>query len=255
MSAQMEGEQGYHQARVRAAEPDAPVPPRRARKQRTSGRTPLSKEAIVDAAISVLDREGAHAVSMRNVARELDAGAASLYWHVAGKGELIDLIIDRVAAELELPEPDPSRWQEQLNEAAHQELELLLRHRDLARLTLGRVPRGLSVATWLEWSLTLLRGAGIPDRQAALFGDLFHLYIGHYAFERSLLAHSAPDGNVSVDPSPQMMRDYLASLPQERFPNITSMIDEILDADLNSRFEFGLDLILRGLESHARRPP
>ncbi len=246
----VEKKETYLIAPGRPAEPDAPEPPWR--KQRTSGRKPLSQEAIVDAAISVLDRDGADAVSMRNVAKELNAGAASLYWHVASKGELIDLIIDRAAGELDLPEPDPFRWQEQLKEAAHQELELLLRHRDLARLRLGRIPMGRKVVRWLEWSLRLLRSAGIPASQAALFGDLFHVYIGHFAFERSLGAQPAAAGNISVNATLETVRDYLASLPKQQFPNITSMVDEIIDPDVNKRFEFGLDLILKGLESYAR---
>jgi AcrR family transcriptional regulator len=212
----------------------------------------LSQEAIVDAAIKVLDRDGADAVSMRNVARELNAGAASLYWHVAGKDELVNLVIDRAAGELDLPAPNPARWQEQLQEAAHQELELLLRHRDLARLRVGRIPIGPKEVRWLEWSLRLLRSAGIPDRQAVLFGDLFHVYIGHYAFERSLEAPAQASGNMPVNATRETVRDYLASLPRQQFPNITSMVDEIVAPDLDRRFEFGLDLILKGLESYAR---
>jgi len=111
---------------------------------------------------------------------------------------------------------------------------------------------GPKVVKWLEWSLRLLRSAGIPASQAALFGDLFHVYIGHFAFERSLGAQPAAAGNISVNATLETVRDYLASLPKQQFPNITSMVDEIIDPDVNKRFEFGLDLILKGLESYAR---
>ena len=93
-----------------------PEPPWQAAPRQRPARAPLSREAIVDAALRVLDREGAAGLSMRRVADELGTGPASLYWHVANKDALIDLIVDRVAGEVPLPEPDPDRWQEQLRD-------------------------------------------------------------------------------------------------------------------------------------------
>jgi len=93
-----------------------PEPPWKAAPRQRPARAPLSPEAIVDAALRVLDREGSTGLSMRRVADELGTGPASLYWHVANKDALVDLIIDRVAGEVPLPEPDPDRWQEQLRE-------------------------------------------------------------------------------------------------------------------------------------------
>ena len=70
-----------------------------------------SPEGIVDAALVVLDREGLDGFSMRAVAEELGTGAGSLYWHVRGKEELLNLMVDRVIGALEVPDPDPPRWQ------------------------------------------------------------------------------------------------------------------------------------------------
>src|SRR3954451_1834385 len=161
-----------------------PDPPwRQQRAART--RTPLSRDAIVNAAIEVLDEEGAEALSMRRVAEKLGAGAASLYWHVPSKAALIDLILDRVGAELELPEPDPSRWQEQLKEVMRSIRAVLARHRDLARLSLGRVPVGPNLVRSLEWQLAVMRGAGVPDRVAGLTADLMNLFVGAFAYEEA----------------------------------------------------------------------
>src|SRR2546421_422619 len=81
------------------ADPEIPPPPwqrlpdRSARKRRE----PISRDAIVAAAIGLLDREGLSALSMRRLGEELGAGAASLYWHVGSKDGLLDLVlIDRV---------------------------------------------------------------------------------------------------------------------------------------------------------------
>src|ERR687888_2227530 len=88
-------------------DPTIPEPPWKAAPRERPARTPLTREAIVDAALRVLAREGADGLSMRRVAEELGAGPASLYWHVASKDELINLLIDRVTSEIPLPPPDP----------------------------------------------------------------------------------------------------------------------------------------------------
>src|SRR4051794_32123962 len=94
-----------------------PIPPWSARRRRPArDRTPLSRDAIVDAAMAILDAEGLDALTMRRVATALGTGPASLYAHVAGKDELLELMIDRVAAELEVPDPDPDHWQEQVKD-------------------------------------------------------------------------------------------------------------------------------------------
>ena len=76
----------------------------------------LTVERIVDAAMTLMAREGYDNVSMRSLARELDTGPASLYAHVRNKDELDQYVIDRISAQLELPEPAAERWQEQLKD-------------------------------------------------------------------------------------------------------------------------------------------
>jgi AcrR family transcriptional regulator len=228
---------------------DIPEPPwRRQKPART--RTPLSREAILQAAIAVLDEEGAEALSMRRVAEKLGAGAASLYWHVPSKAALIDLILDRVGEELELPQPEPARWQEQVKEVARGMRAVFQRHRDLARLSLGRVPVGPNLVRALEWQLAVMRGAGVPDRVAGLTSDLLVLYVGAFAYEEAL-DYEAPVGeDVSHDDMAAMMRGYLLSLPAERFPNIIATVDSVMGPDREARFEFGLDVLVRGLASY-----
>src|SRR5271169_7023157 len=81
-----------------STEPQIPPPPwqqvpdRQARRRRD----PISRDAIVAAAIRLLDREGLAALSMRRLADELGAGAASLYWHVGSKDGLLDLVLDEI---------------------------------------------------------------------------------------------------------------------------------------------------------------
>jgi len=99
-------------------EPTPEPPWARGPEDRPARRVSLTREGIVDAALVVLDRDGIEGFSMRAVAEELGTGAGSLYWHVRGKEELLNLMVDRVIGELEVPDPDPPRWQEQAKELA-----------------------------------------------------------------------------------------------------------------------------------------
>ncbi len=215
-------------------------------------RVPLiTRDAIVQAALVVLDREGMDGLSMRRVADELGTGAASLYWHVRNKEELFQLVFDRVTREIVLPEPDPSRWKEQLRELGREMRRVLSRHRDVARISMGRMPAAPQIALFSEWLFTLLQPVGIPDRAIAYIGDIAGLYVGAYCFEESI-GYASPTGEeLPPEQIVQMMRDYIVSLPAERFPRTIAAVDLLLAFNPEERFEFGLDLLIAGLEKYA----
>lgn len=232
----------------------APDPPwLRPRRPRAAARTPLSRDAIVEAALRVLDRDGLDGVSMRRVAEELETSAGSLYWHIGGKEELLGLVFDRVVGEMELPTPDPSRWEEQLKEVARESRRVMLRHRDIARFSLGRIPFGPNLLRVSEWMLGLMRAGGVPDRVAAYAGDLFGLYVGAHAFEETLGLVSPTGEELPPEQVLGMMREYLSSLPSSSFPNTVELVDELMSGGPDERFELGLDVIVRGIASHAIR--
>jgi AcrR family transcriptional regulator len=214
-------------------------------------RVPITREAIVEAALVVLDREGMDGLSMRRVAEELGTGAASLYWHVRNKEELFQLVFDRVIREIVLPEPDPDHWKDQLRELGQQIRRVLSKHRDVARISMGRMPAAPQIAILSEWLFMLLQPVGIPDRAIAYVGDFAGLYVGAYCFEESL-GYSSPTGeDLPPEQIVQMMRDYMVSLPADRFPRTIAAVDLLLEFNPEERFEFGLDLLIAGLEKYA----
>jgi AcrR family transcriptional regulator len=229
-----------------------PEPPWKQGPRQRPARAPLTREAIVDAAFRVLDRDGANGLSMRRVAEELGTGPASLYWHVANKDALINLLIDRVIGEVSVPEPDPGNWQEQLREWLLEVRRVFDRHPGLAGLTLGRVPVGPNLLRWTEWTLGLLREAGIPDRIAAFAGDLLGLYLGATGYEATLPLPSPSGEPRSPEEMVAMLRDYYASMPPDQFPNVLATLDDLFGGGPEERFRLGLDVILRGLASYAR---
>ena len=233
-----------------------PEPPwARRRRPRAAPRAPLSREAIVGAALDVVDRDGLDEASMRRVADEVGVAPSALYWHVRNKDELLQLVLDRVVGEVELPALDPAHWQDQLKALAREMRRVLGTHRDIARVTLGAIPVGPNALGVVEWVHSLLRQAGLPDRTVALVGDLFGLYVGAYAFEESLGLVSPTGENLPPEDVVDMLRDYWGSLPPARFPHTLALLPVLFDGGPDERFEFGLDVIVRGLASLAADPP
>ena len=83
-------------------------PPERGARRRRDSDQPRRDRRRRDSAL--LDREGLDALSMRRLGDELGAGAASLYWHVGSKDGLLDLVLDEIIGEQQVPDPDPPRW-------------------------------------------------------------------------------------------------------------------------------------------------
>jgi AcrR family transcriptional regulator len=237
-----------------AAVPDPPWWRKREDPNRAE-RKPLTRDAIVDAALTLLERDGLQGLSMRKLAQELDAGAASLYWHVGDKEELLSLLLDRIVGEQEVPDPDPEHWQEQVKELMRSTRRLFAQHRDSAQLSLGRIPAGPSSLPVLERTLAILRAAGLPAQAISYAADMFALFVGGFAYEESLRSPilGAPEA------SAEAFGDYLKSLPPEQFPTLTALADDLVAGGPDERFEFAIDLLVRGLEAVAagalRRPP
>jgi AcrR family transcriptional regulator len=214
----------------------------------------MTRDAIVEAALRVLEEVGVDGLSMRLVANELRTGPASLYWHVRSKDELLQLLFERLNDEIELPEPDPARWREQLRTLGRQVRALAHRRRDYARLSLGRIPSGPSLARFAEWMFALLVPVGVPEQVIAYVGDVMSLYVGAYAFEESLGPPSPTGEPLAAEQIGTMFRDYLQSLPPTQFPHVHRAAGLLFTGDANERFEFGMDVLVRGIESYIARP-
>jgi AcrR family transcriptional regulator len=212
-------------------------------------RRPLTREAIVEAALVVLEREGMAGLSMRKLAQELGTGAASLYWHVRDKEELLSLLLDRIVGEAEVPDPDPEHWQDQVKELLRSARRLLSKRRDAAQISLGRIPAGPNSLPVMERNLAVAAASGLPPRLIALATDMFALYVGAFAYEESLRV--PPLGGEEA--SSEQLAEYFRSLPPERFPNLVALADDLTAGDQDERFEFAIELLVRGLEAMGRR--
>jgi AcrR family transcriptional regulator len=218
-----------------------------------SKRQPLDRDRVVRAALELLDEVGLEGLSMRRLADRLGVKAASVYWHVRDKEELLDLVFDRVIGEIEVPEPDPTRWREQVAEVAREMRSVINSHRDIARVQLGRFPIGPNALTFSERLHAILRAGGLPDRASAYAGQLLPLYVSAFALEEGSGLRSPSREEASPGDLLYMIRRYFESLPVERFPNLVALADDITGGEFDERFEFGLELLLDGLERRLTR--
>jgi AcrR family transcriptional regulator len=228
-----------------------PQPPRRqGRARQTQRRSPrtLSRAAIVEAAIEVLDSEGLDAVTMRRVAEALGTGPASLYAHVADKDEMVGAVLDRIMGEIVIPDPiDPKRWQEQLKEIARSARSTFNQHRDIARASLGNIPTGEGALPGMNAIVGILLAGGVSPAVASLSVDILALYFTATALEESL--ESFPTNEAESELFHTELKTFFASLPADRFPYLVAMAGPLTSGDGDHRFEFGLDLLVRGIAS------
>src|SRR6266498_4036093 len=107
----------------------------------------------------------------------LGTGAASLYAHVANKRELDQLMLDRAAEGLEIPDPDPEHWREQIAQVMRDMLRMMRAYPGVARAAIGQIPLGERSLAATERMLAILRAAGLPDQVIAYAADLIPLYV------------------------------------------------------------------------------
>jgi AcrR family transcriptional regulator len=224
---------------------DLPPPPGvRPRKPR---RRALTRDAIVDVALEVLDESGVDGMNMRAVADRLGTGPASLYAHVSGKDELLALLVDKVTAEIGVPAVGAGPWQDQLKDMIRAMRRTLARHRDLARAVLGTIPTGPNALRLMDGMLGVLRDAGLPEQVIAFAVDILPLYAVSTAYEESLrAAKDLPDEGAEFIAE---LRRYYEALPPDRFPNFVALAGPLTSGDGDDRFEFGLDALVRGIEA------
>jgi AcrR family transcriptional regulator len=129
-----------------------------------AGRGPVpehDRARISAAAVALADTDGLGAVSMRRIASVLGTGPASLYRYVDSRDELLELMADAVAGELDLSRPPSGDWRADLVALAHQLRDAYRRHPWLLDLVPGRVGIGPRAVDQLEYALAALAGVDV----------------------------------------------------------------------------------------------
>ena len=216
-------------------------------------KAPLSEDVVVDAALAILQSDGLEAVTMRRVAAALDTGPASLYVYVAGREGLLQAMLDRVVATVELEVPDPSRWRAQLHSLLVRVRQALAAHPGIAAMTLADPPTTAAVLRLVENLLGILLAGGFSPQDAAWASDIFVLLATAAAREDDV---RRPRGASDDERREQVanLRRTLAALPPDRFPLIAGHAAEMVAGDGDERFRFAIDVVLDGVAARSARP-
>lgn len=228
------------------------VPYRSTRRDRE--RKVLDRPQVVRAALALLDEVGLDGLTMRHLAERLGVQAASLYRHVHDKEELMVLLADEISAEMpvveitveENGEPGQS-WQGQLVNLARRYRQVLLSHRDGARLLANTRPSGTRRLRHIEALYGLLLSAGFSPRDALRASYHFNNFVTEFVADEARLSAALEAMGTSRSEFIEEGRAQLRALPAEEFPNLTRYADYVIGDDAEGSFQFGLDVWISGL--------
>lgn len=208
---------------------------------------PLDQKQIVQAALGLLDEVGLDGLTMRSLAKKLDIQAASLYWHVRNKQDLLGLMAEEICASMR--EPDRALpWRDKVEVLADEYRRVLLAHRDGARvLASSGGPSGPNRLRLMEIALSALLDAGFNHKDAAYAGFLLNDFVTMFVVEEASFANAEAE-DAAQEPS-SSTQDWVDALPPNEYPSVVTLASYLIDADMDERFRFGVEVLRNGLES------
>ena len=203
----------------------------------TTPREPLHRDRIVAAAVELADRDGVDGLSMRNLARRLGFEVMSLYNHIANKDDLLGLMVDAVAAEIDEPSPDaaPLDAIRAMTISTH---DVLVRHPWVPELWQRYLP-GPARTRQMDDLLRLFDESGLAPALA---------HHGFHAVSNHVLGYTLQQLGMDMGDDPEARaREYLDGISEVDHPHMVAHVRQHIDGDTSSSFELVLDLILDGL--------
>ena len=207
-------------------------------------RAPLSRERVLRTAMKLADDGGIASLSMRKLAQELGVEAMSLYNHVANKDDLLNGMVDLVFAGIGLPPPEAD-WKTAMRQRAISAREVLARHPWAIALMESRSHPGASTLRHHDAVIACLRQAGFSIALTAHAYSVLDSYIYGFALQQASLPFKSSEEAIG------MAEVFLRQFPAETYPHLAELtVQHVLQPgyDYAHEFEFGLDLILDGLE-------
>ncbi len=211
---------------------------------RAEPRAPLTREQVIHAAVRLADEEGVASLSMRKLAGRLGVKAMSLYHYVTNKDEVLDGIVDAVFSEIALPSSEED-WRAAMRRRALSARAALLRHRWAVGLLDSRVNTGPATLRHHDAVIGRLREAGFSVASTARAFSITDSYIYGFVLQELSLPFSTSEELEEV------AETILQRMPASAYPHITElMVEHALQPGYAyvDEFEFGLELILDGLE-------
>jgi len=210
-------------------------------------RAALTRERVIAAAVALADGIGVDALTIRKLAAELDVKPMTIYHHVANKEAIIDGMVDAVFSEIDLPPTDVG-WKQAVRQRTASARVVLARHPWAAPLMESRTSPGPATLRHHDAMLGCLRAGGLSVAMTAHAYALIDAFVYGFALQEASLP--ATGGAEMADLAEAMT----AAMPVEEYPHLVEFTtDHVLQPgyDFGQEFDFGIDLILDGLEAAA----
>jgi AcrR family transcriptional regulator len=211
---------------------------------RSEPRRPWNRGQLLRAAIGLADKGGIESLSMRKLSQELGGGTMSLYNHVSNKDDLVDGMIDMVFSEIELPAGEHG-WKMTMRQRALSIRTVMTRHPWAIGLMESRRTPGPATLRHHDAVIGCLRDAGFSIQLAAHAFSALDSYIYGFALQEQSLRFGTPEE------TSELAKAFLLQFPTKEYPRLAELtIEHVLQPgyDYGNEYEFGLDLILDGLE-------
>ena len=207
--------------------------------------SPLSRDLIVRTAVTLIERHGVAAVSMRRLAAELGAGAMSLYNHVPNKAALLDSIAEYVLADMELTVDPKADWREAARALARSFREVAHRYPRCVMVVVSRQPNTTAGLRPVELALETVQAAGFHGRAAVrAMRAVVNYILGCLVQEATLTeARWASEGHPVVNE---------ADLDAAGLVHVRELLPALTEHDSEADFEFGLELLISALDALPR---
>jgi AcrR family transcriptional regulator len=202
---------------------------------------------VLRTAIAFADENGIEYLSMRKLGQELGVEAMSLYKHVANKEDMLDGMVDVVFSEINLPS-NGVRWKTAMRQRAVSARAALTRHPWAIGLTESRMKPGPANLQHHDSVIGCLRQAGFSIEMAIHAYSALDSYIYGFALQERSLPFDTSDDVADVGDAAE---DILSQFPADQYPYLgETVVERIMKSgwEYADEFEFGLDLILDGLE-------
>ncbi|MCC5576996.1 MULTISPECIES: TetR/AcrR family transcriptional regulator C-terminal domain-containing protein [Microtetraspora] len=198
----------------------------------------LNRARIVAAAVDLIEREGADAISMRRIAAELGVGVMSLYNHVPNKSALLDGVAEAVLSEIEFTDDPSAHWTDRVRIQARAFRQIAHHYPRSTMVVVSRQLRSPAGMLPAERALATLRDAGFEGGEAVRMLRMFIAYI-----VGSLLRE------VGVTPTFAPVRPDapVAEADPALFPELSARAQELGACDHEAEFEFGLELLVQAM--------
>lgn len=204
---------------------------------------PLNRIRILEAAITIADSESIESLSMRKLAGKLGVQAMSLYNHVSDKEDLLDGIVDIVIGQIDLPGIGGANWQSAMRQRAISARSVLLQHPWAATLIMSRINVGPNTLRYVDATIGSLHQAGFSYPLADQAWNAIDSHI--YGFTLQEL-----DFPIETSDYADTAEQFLPLVSEAQYPYLNALSQQVIDGTHTGMqdFEFGLELILDGLE-------